>query len=547
MVLAMSRPWKHPKTGVYYFRKGVPEHLRPLVGKWEVKISLGTKVADEARELHSTVAAQVTQDWLRLQSTDASSAIPRRDERILTDQEIVGLSGDLYREVMNRHGENPGLAHVWEQKLRKLQLALPARLRSEDFVAPLKANWSTGPALMAGRILGEDVRDFMDRHAINLEWRCRNKFYLAAAMALGQAYRELIKRAEGDFRPDPDAVRFPASPLVVPQTSDWQPLYEEYRQSVKPAAATVKRQLGVLKKFFGFLGHVDPRRVSEEDVRRWVKHRLTEGNVAPQTVRDADLAHPKTLYIWAVSEKKLHHNPFRDIKVRVPKQLKLRDREYTHDEAERVLEASLLPPSARMTEEGAAARRWIPWLCAYSGARVNELTQLRASDIFLEKVPDGRMVWVMNITPEAGTTKNRAARKVSLHLDLIDQGFIRYVERRKGRHLFYLPERRRGGSDANPQNKKVGERLAAWVRSDVGITDPGIDPNHAWRHLFRSWLLAGKVPGQVIDRIDGHAPRTVGESYGSAWPAVMLDAVMAIPPYLTKRMDIRSGGTAQEI
>lgn len=138
MVLAMSRPWKHPKTGVYYFRKGVPEHLRTLVGKWEVKISLGTKVADEARELHSTIAAQVAQDWLHLQSTDASSSIPRRDERILTDQEIVGLSGDLYREVMNRYGENPGLAHVWEQKLRKLQLALPARLRSEDFVAPLK-------------------------------------------------------------------------------------------------------------------------------------------------------------------------------------------------------------------------------------------------------------------------------------------------------------------------------------------------------------------------------------------------------------------------
>src|SRR5690606_4420176 len=131
-------------------------------------------------------------------------------------------------------------------------------------------------------------------------------------------------RAEGDFRPDPDAARFPASPLVVPQPCDWQSLYEEYRQSVEPAAATVKRQLGVLKKFFGFLGHVDPRRVSEEDVRRWLKHRLTEGSVAPQTVRDADLAHPKTLYIWALSEKKLHHNPFRDIKVRVPKQVKLR-------------------------------------------------------------------------------------------------------------------------------------------------------------------------------------------------------------------------------
>jgi hypothetical protein len=44
MVLSMSRPWKHPRTGVYYFRKVVPEAMRELVGKVEVRRTLGTKV-----------------------------------------------------------------------------------------------------------------------------------------------------------------------------------------------------------------------------------------------------------------------------------------------------------------------------------------------------------------------------------------------------------------------------------------------------------------------------------------------------------------------
>jgi hypothetical protein len=35
MPLAMSRPWKHPRSGVYYLRKGVLEELRELVGKLE--------------------------------------------------------------------------------------------------------------------------------------------------------------------------------------------------------------------------------------------------------------------------------------------------------------------------------------------------------------------------------------------------------------------------------------------------------------------------------------------------------------------------------
>lgn len=43
MALRMDRPWKHPDTGVYYFRKWIPLTLRPLLGKTVEKRSLGTK------------------------------------------------------------------------------------------------------------------------------------------------------------------------------------------------------------------------------------------------------------------------------------------------------------------------------------------------------------------------------------------------------------------------------------------------------------------------------------------------------------------------
>ena len=38
MALAMSRPWKHPKTGVYWLRKRVPDALQRLVGKREEEV-----------------------------------------------------------------------------------------------------------------------------------------------------------------------------------------------------------------------------------------------------------------------------------------------------------------------------------------------------------------------------------------------------------------------------------------------------------------------------------------------------------------------------
>ncbi len=46
----MTRPWRHPKTGTYYFRRAVPLDLRDKLG-WEIKKSLGTKSAAEAKRL----------------------------------------------------------------------------------------------------------------------------------------------------------------------------------------------------------------------------------------------------------------------------------------------------------------------------------------------------------------------------------------------------------------------------------------------------------------------------------------------------------------
>src|SRR5690606_2541396 len=109
-------------------------------------------------------------------------------------------------------------------------------------------------------------------------------------------------------------------------------------------------------------------------------------------------------------------------------------------------------------------------------------------------------------------------RDVALHPHLIEQGFLEFVSSRKGKCLFYDPKRSRGSDPANPQYVKVGQRIAEWVRSDaVGIVDTRISPNHGWRHLVRSQLLAAKVQDQIIKKIQGHKAKDTSETYGSMW------------------------------
>ena len=63
MPLAMARPWKHPKTGIYWLRKRVPDDLLRLVGKREEKRSLGTRDPIAAKRLHAAALADIELRW----------------------------------------------------------------------------------------------------------------------------------------------------------------------------------------------------------------------------------------------------------------------------------------------------------------------------------------------------------------------------------------------------------------------------------------------------------------------------------------------------
>lgn len=228
---------------------------------------------------------------------------------------------------------------------------------------------------------------------------------------------------------------------------------------------------------------------------------------------------------WAVANGRLDTNPAVGVVVTVPDKPQLRDRDFTDCEARMILRASFGPHDARLSREHAAARRWIPWLCAYGGAGVNEMTQLRGRDVRR----DGA-AWVIRITPEAGSVKTGRWRDVPLHPHLVEQGFVDFVLGCGSGALFYDPARGRNGQAAHPIYKKVGERLAAWVRA-IGVVDPDVDPNHGWRHRFKTMGRRAGIDPALLDAIQGHAPRTEGEHYGRYPVDVMFEAICRMPRY----------------
>src|SRR6266436_4317220 len=142
----------------------------------------------------------------------------------------------------------------------------------------------------------------------------------------------------------------------------------------------------------------------------------------------------KAVGAWAVKQRHIARNPFADCSVRVPKKMRHRETQaFSPNEIRLILSSAGAIKNTR--RPAIAARRWVPWVCAYSGARAGEITQLRGQDV-IER--DG--VKALRITPDAGPVKTRKARTVPLHEHLIAQGFLDFVDSKGKGPLFYYPE-----------------------------------------------------------------------------------------------------------
>jgi len=320
--------------------------------------------------------------------------------------------------------------------------------------------------------------------------------------SLKDGFAQADRETAGDYTPDPKANRFPALEIAKPPTIpaalvSLTGLVEDWWQEAKGAGravSTYESYKGTMARFVAFLKHDDALAVTPDDVVRFKDHRLAEG-VSPKTVGDSDVAGLRAICKWAVGNKKLPINPVVGIQVVRKKAVKTRGKEFTEEEAKAVL-AHSLNHKGRETPKLKAAKRWVPWVCAYSGARVGEIVQLRKEDIRQVALGNtsGGSLWVMTITPEANTVKDKEVREVVLHDHLIAQGFVAFVTSAPSGYLFLTPRKKDGAVRGVWQSGK--NRLREFVREVV--KDERVQPNHAWRHTFKTiWPAAGFVDTEI--------------------------------------------------
>lgn len=502
MVLPVSRPQKHPKTSVYYFRQKVPADLRAAFGKAEVSWSLGTKDPQEARALHAEAARKQALVWKAM----------RAKPEPLFQKVVEALAGSYYHATIQAHENEPGDPAGWDAALD----ALHERGETE-----------------AGResLHGTDADRLLHEEGLAADADSRSRLLEAMQRACVQAYEQLMRKALGDYRPDPDAGRFPerraegvaGAPKDKPTLTGLFALWEREHLAngkSKKTAADFRQKIDSLR---AFVEHDDAERVTPENIVAWCDRlRFTDG-LSPRTVANKYLVAVKTIFGLACQRKALRSNPAKDYTIKVPKAKQSRPKGFTDTEAAAILSASLASPETLKKRPAHIQRaiRWLPWVCAYTGARVGEVAQLRREDLVTE-----HGVLCLRITPEAGTVKTGSYRLVPLHPHLIEQGLPEVIRSQPEGPLFF----RAGTAGVDPliQAQSMGKIVGKWVRETVGIV-ADVQPNHAWRHRFKTLARDVDMDPEYRDAIQGHEDGRAAAAYGENTMKALFREVSKIP------------------
>ena len=127
-------------------------------------------------------------------------------------------------------------------------------------------------------------------------------------------------------------------------------------------------------------------------------------------------------------------------------------------------------------------------------------------------------------------SKSGRARFVPIHEELVREGFLLFWDQAPEGLLFADESAKEGASRSAPEMR--ASQVAAWIKKHVEL-EPGVSPNHGWRHSFATNLEAAGVLQTTSNALTGHGKRTVSERYVTPSIPQLKDAIDKLAPYLS--------------
>ncbi len=493
-------------NGVYYFRMGIPADLRPfMAGKREIKRSLGLKDREAAKAVipDMTKAAHAL---LRQAERDRDTAA-KPAAKPLPPKSAATLDRERSR---------------WEAEQQQSDYMADALFASDMEIERLSPIMD---AVAAGIEPDAPVSDIVRAGRLAVEHERENAGALVAS--LHARYGQNARASGGQIQ----AVECePATDSGLYLDKDILDRWATKRGVVPKGKDTHK---AVAEWFYARTERKPVERITRQDVLAFKDKLLAEGQSVANT--NMKLSRLRTLLGWAYQNDLAPANVAEGISVKVADNGKGKRLPFALDELQAIFASPVYANGERPKGGKGEAAYWLPLLGLFTGARLEEIGQLRVSDVQRREYPDqdGEMLagWFLHITEsadergQANRIKNAASeRLVPLHPELERLGFIAYIEKLKDQQGRVFP-------DLVPNvygrlTAKWGEWFGPYMRTVCGITDKR-KVFHSFRHTFKDYTRRAKMPEGIQRQLMGHAGKDVADDYGSGYDLHSLAEAMA--------------------
>lgn len=474
-MVAMSKPYLDPKSGMYKLRRGVPSALRPIIGKREYWESLGTKDLKEAKRLFPDALAECERVF-----EAARAELESRSYKI-SDREAQALAGDWLKSKLALDHDVPS-----EDEINAALSVIQDQIEAGKW-----DRWSP---------LAQETAK-----ARNLPILPNSDSYKALCEALAwvevRYWNIQAKRDLGDWR-DAGLDRYPA---FKAQDSGIKliDLYERLAKEEQPDTRRASDFNRNIERFIDLNEDLPIERITPEHVRLW-KDQMVDQGLAPATTNKR-LSVLSSLLTYGATNRLIPENPAKGIRAKASKQPQNPRQSFSPDDLKLILSGPVHGQGERPSGGKGEASYWLPMISLYCGARLAEIAQLTSDDI---GESNGVPFFDINWNDGKKTKNQNSIRKVPIHHRLIDLGFLKYVEGKDGL-LFPGLEESKNGQIAKAWGQWFGR-----YKKDLGIT--GKKDFHSFRHTFIDASREASIDSELRKKITGHAPQDVGGGYGTS-------------------------------
>lgn len=302
--------------------------------------------------------------------------------------------------------------------------------------------------------------------------------------------------------------------------NQYQNLFESWTSSSPGRReTTVAEYRNVLLSFARTVDGKSLGEITRQDIVRYRDHLLQAGQSTTTAGRKVGML--RTLFVAGLDHELLGNNPAGDVRVR-SRQGGKRRVAFAAEDLIRIFTSEIYTTGSRPRGGGREAAYWLPLLALFTGARIEELAQLRVADI-RRAAGLGYYLDITDAAEHAHLKNASARRRIPVHAELLACGLIAYVQDCPSTGPLF-PHLKR-----NPRDKLGGyfsNFFSGYLRRKIGIEDRR-KVFHSFRHTFKDTCRQVGIEEAVHDALTGHTTPAVGRLYGNEqYPLEPLFAAM---------------------